>query len=87
MRRVCHERHPFPFKPRREGCPIGRVGGLTRREALAILRALKGRNIIAGDVVEVAPQYDGTSNTAHCGAQMLFTILCLAAETRMRGRL
>jgi guanidinopropionase len=58
------------------------VGGLTPREALAILRALKGRNIIAGDVVEVAPQYDGTSNTAHCGAQMLFTILSLVAEAR-----
>jgi guanidinopropionase len=62
------------------------VGGLTPREALAILRGMRGANIIGGDVVEVAPQYDGTSNTAHCGAQMLFTILCLAAETRMRGR-
>ncbi len=61
------------------------VGGLTPREALAILRALKGRNIIAGDVVEVAPQYDGTSNTAHCGAQMLFTILSLVAEARAAG--
>ncbi|MGL4974522.1 MAG: agmatinase [Bosea sp. (in: a-proteobacteria)] len=61
------------------------VGGLTPREALAILRALKGRNIIAGDVVEVAPQYDGTSNTAHCGAQMLFTILSLVAEARAVG--
>lgn len=62
------------------------VGGLTPREVLAILRGVRGTNIIGGDVVEVAPQYDGTSNTAHCGAQMLFTILCLAAETRMRGR-
>ncbi len=62
------------------------VGGLTSREALAILRGMRGANIIGGDVVEVAPQYDGTSNTAHCGAQMLFTILCLSAETRMRGR-
>jgi len=58
------------------------VGGLTPREALAILRGLKGRNIVAADVVEVAPQYDGTTNTAQCGAQVLFTQLCLIAEAR-----
>jgi guanidinopropionase len=27
--------------------------------------------ICGGDVVEVAPQYDATANTAHAGAQML----------------
>ncbi|MDJ1157720.1 agmatinase [Chelatococcus sp. SYSU_G07232] len=53
------------------------VGGLTTREALAILRGLKGLDIIGGDVVEVAPQYDATTNTAHAGAQMLFEILSL----------
>ncbi len=62
------------------------VGGLMPREALAILRGLRGADIVGGDVVEVAPQYDGTSNTAHCGAQMLFTILCLVAEARLRKR-
>lgn len=55
------------------------VGGLTPREALAILRGMAGRNIVGGDVVEVAPQYDATSNTAHVAAQMLFTIACLVA--------
>jgi guanidinopropionase len=55
------------------------VGGLTPREALAILRGLKGRNIIGGDVVEVAPQYDATSNTAQVAAQVLFTQACLVA--------
>lgn len=54
------------------------IGGLSTAEALAILRGLVGLNVIGGDVVEVAPQYDGTTNTAHAGAQMLFTILCLA---------
>jgi agmatinase len=53
------------------------IGGLTTREALAILRGLKGLNICGGDVVEVAPQYDATANTAHAGAQMLFEILSL----------
>lgn len=53
------------------------VGGLTPREALAILRALQGKNIVGADVVEVAPQYDATSNTAQVAAQMVFTLACL----------
>jgi agmatinase len=53
------------------------IGGLTTREAQAILRGLKGVNLIGGDVVEVAPQYDATTNTAHAGAQMLLEIASL----------
>ncbi|MGF9764554.1 agmatinase [Microvirga sp. 0TCS3.31] len=53
------------------------VGGLTPREVLELLRGLKGINFVGGDVVEVAPQYDATTNTAHVAAQVLFTILCL----------
>jgi agmatinase len=53
------------------------VGGLTTREAQAILRGLKGVDVVGGDLVEVAPQYDATANTAHAGAQMLFEILSL----------
>jgi agmatinase len=53
------------------------VGGLTTREVLELLRGLKGLNIVGGDVVEVAPQYDSTTNTAHAGAQVLFEILSL----------
>ena len=55
------------------------VGGLTPREALAIVRGLKGLDVVGGDVVEVAPQYDATTATAQIGAQMLFEILCLVA--------
>jgi agmatinase len=53
------------------------VGGLTTREVLELLRGLKGVNLVGGDVVEVAPQYDATTNTAHAGAQVLFEILSL----------
>jgi len=53
------------------------VGGVTVREAQAILRGLAGIDIIGGDVVEVAPAYDATANTAHAGAQILFEILSL----------
>jgi agmatinase len=53
------------------------VGGLTTREVQAILRGMKGLDIIGGDVVEVAPQYDPSTATALAGAQMLFEILAL----------
>jgi agmatinase len=53
------------------------IGGLTTREVLELIRGLKGINLVGGDVVEVAPQYDATTNTAHAGAQVLFEILSL----------
>ena len=53
------------------------VGGLTPREAQALLHGLAGLDVIGGDVVEIAPQYDATTNTAHVGAQILFEILAL----------
>ena len=55
------------------------VGGLTPREAQRLLRGLAGINIMGGDVVEVAPQYDATTVTAQIGAQMMFEILALLA--------
>jgi agmatinase len=62
------------------------VGGLSPREALAIVRGCHGLDFVGGDVVEVAPQYDSTTNTAQCAAQMLFTMLALmVAALRRRG--
>ena len=59
------------------------VGGLAPREALQILRGMAGIDVIGGDVVEVAPQYDANTTTAQIGAQMLFEQLCLVA---LRGK-
>lgn len=61
------------------------VGGVTSREALAIVRGMNGIDLVGADVMEVAPQYDSTTNTAHIAAQILFTELCLAA-TAFRAR-
>jgi len=58
------------------------VGGLQPREVLDLLRGLAGIDFVGGDVVEVAPQYDATTNTAQCGAQVLFELLCLAVKSR-----
>jgi guanidinopropionase len=62
------------------------VGGLTPREVLGILRGLAALDIVGGDVVEVAPQYDATTNTAQIGAQGLFELLCLVALSRRDRR-
>jgi agmatinase len=58
------------------------VGGLTSREALDLLRGLVGVDIIGGDVVEVAPQYDPTTNTAQIAAQVLFELAAVIAAGR-----
>lgn len=62
------------------------IGGLTTREALKLLHGLKGLNVIGGDVMEVSPEYDSTSNTAHAGAQMLFEILSLTVFSPSIGQ-
>jgi guanidinopropionase len=47
---------------------------------------LRGLNLIGGDVVEVAPPYDQTGNTALVGATMMFEILCLIADRHFGGQ-
>jgi guanidinopropionase len=61
------------------------IGGITTLEAQRLLRGLRGLNLIGGDVVEVAPPYDQTGNTALVGATLMFEILCLIAD-RQFGR-
>jgi len=56
------------------------VGGLTTIEAQTLLRGLRKLNLIGADVVEVAPPYDPSGNTALVGATMMYEILCLLAE-------
>jgi guanidinopropionase len=41
---------------------------------------------VGGDVVEVAPPYDQTGNTALVGASMMFEILCLVADSNFRRK-
>lgn len=60
------------------------IGGLSTREALELLRGCAGLDVIGADVVEVAPQFDATTNTAQAAAQMLFELLALVALARDR---
>jgi guanidinopropionase len=60
------------------------VGGLEAREGIALLRGLRNLDIVGGDVVEVAPQYDPTTNTSQLAAQVLFEEFALMAMGRGR---
>jgi guanidinopropionase len=57
------------------------VGGFSSAEAQFMIRGLRGLNLIGGDVVEVAPPFDPSGNTALVGATMMFEILCVVAES------
>ena len=56
------------------------VGGFTSLEAQIMIRGLQGLNLVGGDVVEVAPPFDPSGNTALVGASMMFEILCAVAD-------
>src|SRR5215469_2144273 len=62
------------------------VGGLTSAEGIALLRGLAGLKVIGADVVEIAPQYDPSTNTSQLGAQLLFEQFALMALNGGRGR-
>ncbi len=64
------------------------VGGISTIEAQALLRGLRGLDLIGGDVVEVSPPFDPTGNTALVGATMMYEILCVLSEAvaRRKGR-
>jgi agmatinase len=55
------------------------VGGLTPLDVQRLLRGLKGLDVVGGDVVEIAPQYDANTTTTQVGTQLLFEILSLMA--------
>lgn len=56
------------------------AGGLTMREAMAMVRALSGLNLIGADMVEVSPPFDTGGLTALNGATIMFELLCVLAQ-------
>jgi len=53
------------------------VGGLTSHEAQRLVRGLRGLSIVGGDIVEVAPVFDGPGQiTALLAANVMFEFLC-----------
>ena len=60
------------------------VGGLTVPQALEIVRGCRGLNVVGADLVEVAPPYDTSGNTALLGANLLYEMLCVLPGVAMR---
>ncbi|MHA2089754.1 MAG: agmatinase [Candidatus Kariarchaeaceae archaeon] len=57
------------------------IGGLTTLEAQALIRRLRGLNLIGADVVEVAPSLDTSGITSLVGATIMYEILCILSES------
>jgi len=55
------------------------IAGISSRELVGILRGLQGLNLVAGDVVEVAPAYDHAEITALAAATIAFEMINLIA--------
>jgi len=64
------------------GTPV--AGGLSSREALAVIRGLGGVDFVGGDVVEVAPAYDHADITAIAASTVALYYLGLFAGRRRR---
>jgi agmatinase len=58
------------------------VGGLSSHEAQQLVRGLAGLALVGGDVVEVAPPFDGPGQiTALLAANIMFEFLCAMARS------
>ncbi|MGZ8273639.1 MAG: agmatinase [Burkholderiaceae bacterium] len=60
------------------------IGGLTVPQALEVIRGCRGLNVVGGDLVEVAPPYDPSGNTALLAANLLYEMLCVLPGVRYR---
>jgi guanidinopropionase len=60
------------------------AGGITTFESQLLVRGLRGIDLVGGDVVEVAPPFDPSGNTALVAATMMYEILCVLAEVVAR---
>jgi agmatinase len=56
------------------------VAGLTSREIMALVRGLRGLDLAAFDVVEVAPAYDSAEITALLAANLVYEFLLVLAD-------
>jgi agmatinase len=61
------------------------AGGMTSRELLGILRALRGLDLVGADVVEVAPAYDHADITAVAASHVVYELVSLFAVNRTEG--
>ncbi len=60
------------------------IGGLTGPQGLEIIRGCRGLQLVGADVVEVAPPYDPSGNTALLAANLAFEALCVLPGVQYR---
>ena len=61
------------------------VAGMSSREMVNIIRGLQGLNLVAGDIVEVAPAYDHAEITSLAAATVAFEMINLLASKKPGG--
>ncbi|MFY0635267.1 MAG: agmatinase [Vannielia sp.] len=61
------------------------VGGPNSYQALQVVRALRGLNVVGADMVEVSPPFDVGGLTSYLGASVMFELLCVMAEAIAGG--
>ncbi len=62
------------------------IGGITSLQALQLVRALRGLDVVGADIVEIAPAFDPIGSTGLIGATMMFELLCILAEALQHRR-
>jgi len=68
------------------GTGVPEIGGILPRDMQVILRSLQGKNIAGGDICEITPCFDPTGITCITVANLMFEILCIAADSIHRKR-
>lgn len=63
------------------GTPV--AGGLSSREALALVRGLAGLRVVGADLCEVSPALDHADITCHLGVAVIHEVLALIAIARL----
>jgi guanidinopropionase len=68
------------------GTGVPEIGGLTPRDVQVMVRSLQGRHLVGGDICEVAPCFDPTGITAVTAANLMWEMLCVLADSKVRCR-
>jgi guanidinopropionase len=66
------------------GTGVPEIGGITPRDAQVMIRSLQGRHLVGGDICEVAPCFDPTGITAVTAANLMWEMLCVIADSKIK---
>lgn len=61
------------------------IGGPSSFQAQQVIRELRGVSLIGADLVEVAPPFDSSGNTAWLGVSLMFEIMCELSQAMLKN--